>query len=55
MPNKPLTVRSNNTRDSVKPVQLKSITFQELWNAYPSKRTRTTIRQVNTRTSVPSA
>ncbi|CAN0643236.1 type VI secretion system amidase effector protein Tae4 [Burkholderia cepacia] len=37
MPNKPLTVRSNNTRDSVKPVQLKSITFQELWNAYPSK------------------
>ncbi len=37
MPNKPLKIRSNNTPDSVKPVQLKSITFQALWNAYPGK------------------
>ncbi|BCQ27095.1 type VI secretion system amidase effector protein Tae4 (plasmid) [Caballeronia sp. NK8] len=36
MPNKPTAVRTNSTPDSVKVVQLRVVTFHELWNNYPS-------------------
>ncbi|GGD67421.1 type VI secretion system amidase effector protein Tae4 [Caballeronia grimmiae] len=36
MPNKPTKVRTNLTPNSVKTVQLKAVTFQELWDNYPS-------------------
>ncbi|MFP3409392.1 hypothetical protein SB757_32765, partial [Pseudomonas sp. SIMBA_065] len=36
MPNKPTVVRTNSTPNSVKVVQLKVVTFQELWANYPS-------------------
>ncbi|AQH04059.1 hypothetical protein A9R05_34435 (plasmid) [Burkholderia sp. KK1] len=36
MPNRPTVVRTNSTPDSVKVVQLKAVTFQELWDNYPS-------------------
>ncbi|BAX58924.1 type VI secretion system amidase effector protein Tae4 [Burkholderia stabilis] len=36
MPNSPTTVRTNTTPDSVKGVQLRAVTFKELWDAYPS-------------------
>ncbi|GGD96137.1 type VI secretion system amidase effector protein Tae4 [Caballeronia grimmiae] len=36
MPNKPTKVRTNPTPNSVKEVQLKAVTFQELWTNYPS-------------------
>lgn len=34
MPNKPTTVRTNSTPGSIKEVQLKALTFDELWNNY---------------------
>lgn len=37
MPNLPTKVRTNDTPHSQKTVQLKTLTFQELWNAYPKK------------------
>ena len=36
MPNKKTVVRTNATPHSVKEVPLKALTFQELWEAYPS-------------------
>jgi hypothetical protein len=36
MPNKPTIVRTNSTPGSIKEVQLRALTFQELWDAYPS-------------------
>jgi hypothetical protein len=36
MPNKKTIVRTNQTPNSVKEVQLRAVTFQELWNAFPS-------------------
>ncbi|CAB3771662.1 hypothetical protein LMG29542_06662 [Paraburkholderia humisilvae] len=36
MPNRPTVVRTNSTPNSVKVVQLKAVTFQELWDSYPS-------------------
>ena len=36
MPNKRTVVRTNQTPNSVKTVSLKAITFQELWDNYPS-------------------
>ncbi|KVD33074.1 hypothetical protein WI84_22005 [Burkholderia ubonensis] len=36
MPNSPTTVRTNTTPDSIKVVQLRAVTFKELWDAYPS-------------------
>ncbi len=35
MPNKKTVVRTNSTPNSVKDVQLKAVTFAELWAAYP--------------------
>jgi hypothetical protein len=37
MPNKPTVVRTNSTPGSIKVVELKVLTFQELWDAYPDK------------------
>lgn len=37
MPNPPTQVRTNNIPLSQKRVQLKALTFQALWNAYPKK------------------
>ena len=37
MPNPATKVRTINTPKSKKPVQLKALSFQELWNAYPTK------------------
>ncbi len=36
MPNRKTVVTTNSTPDSIKEVQLKSVTFQELWANYPS-------------------
>lgn len=36
MPNRPTLVRTNSTPNSVKVVQLRVVTFQELWDNYPS-------------------
>ncbi|MBN3752595.1 hypothetical protein G3N95_06560 [Paraburkholderia sp. Tr-20389] len=36
MPNPPSVVRTNATPNSVKVVQLKAVTFQQLWENYPS-------------------
>lgn len=36
MPNGPTTVRTNATPNSIKVVQLRAITFTELWDVYPS-------------------
>ncbi|KWK71966.1 hypothetical protein WM16_18880 [Burkholderia ubonensis] len=36
MPNSPTTVRTNTTPDSIKVVQLRTVAFKELWDAYPS-------------------
>ncbi|PRY01138.1 type VI secretion system amidase effector protein Tae4 [Paraburkholderia sp. BL25I1N1] len=36
MPNKKTVVKTNSTPDSVKEVQLKAITFKDLWDSYPS-------------------
>jgi hypothetical protein len=36
MPNKPTKVRTNPTPNSVKDVQLKAVTFQQLWDNYPT-------------------
>ncbi|NYH16116.1 T6SS effector amidase Tae4 family protein [Paraburkholderia bryophila] len=36
MPNKMTVVKTNTTQDSIKEVPLKAITFDELWNNYPS-------------------
>jgi hypothetical protein len=36
MPNKKTVVRTNNTPGSIKEVQLKAVTFAELWANYPS-------------------
>jgi hypothetical protein len=36
MPNKPTVVRTNSIPNSVKVVHLRAITFQELWDNYPS-------------------
>ncbi len=36
MPNKKTVVRTNSTPNSVKEVQLKAVTFRELWDNYPS-------------------
>lgn len=36
MPNKPTVVRTNSTPGSVKIVELKVLTFQELWDNYPT-------------------
>lgn len=36
MPNKKIFVQTNTTKDSVKDVSLKVLTFQELWDAYPT-------------------
>ncbi len=36
MPNKPTVVRTNSTPGSIKVVELKVLTFQELWDNYPS-------------------
>ncbi|MCA7972357.1 MULTISPECIES: type VI secretion system amidase effector protein Tae4 [Burkholderia] len=36
MPNRPTTVTTNTTPDSIKGVQLRAVTFKELWAAYPS-------------------
>jgi hypothetical protein len=35
MPNKPTVIRTNSTPGSVKVVELKVLTFQELWDNYP--------------------
>lgn len=35
MPNKKTTIRTNTTPDSIKEISLKTVTFQELWDAYP--------------------
>ena len=35
MPNKKTVVKTNSTPDSIKVVDLKVLTFQELWEAYP--------------------
>ncbi|MCA8244893.1 type VI secretion system amidase effector protein Tae4 [Burkholderia sp. AU32262] len=35
MPNRPTTVTTNTTPDSIKGVQLRAVTFKELWAAYP--------------------
>ncbi|MEN2470239.1 type VI secretion system amidase effector protein Tae4 [Burkholderia sp. GS2Y] len=37
MPNPSTNVRTNDTPKSKKSVQLKALSFQELWNAYPKK------------------
>jgi hypothetical protein len=37
MPNKPTVVRTNSTPNSVHVVQLKVLTFDELWFAYPDE------------------
>ncbi|KVF54338.1 type VI secretion system amidase effector protein Tae4 [Burkholderia cenocepacia] len=37
MPNPPIKVRTNDTPKSTKPVQLRALSFQELWTAYPKK------------------
>ena len=37
MPNKPTVVRTNSTPGSIKIVELKVLTFHELWDAYPDK------------------
>lgn len=37
MPNKRTVVRTNSTPGSIKVVELKMLTFQELWDAYPDK------------------
>ncbi|WP_175917960.1 type VI secretion system amidase effector protein Tae4 [Burkholderia pyrrocinia] len=37
MPNKPTKVRSNDTKGSIKPVTLQTLSFRELWSAYPKK------------------
>ncbi|MFM0732410.1 type VI secretion system amidase effector protein Tae4 [Paraburkholderia sediminicola] len=36
MPNKPTVVQTNSTPGSIKVVELKVLTFQELWDNYPS-------------------
>jgi hypothetical protein len=36
MPNRKTVARTNTTANSVKEVQLKAVTFQELWHNYPS-------------------
>jgi hypothetical protein len=36
VPNKPTRVRTNSTPNSVKVVQLKAVSFQQLWDNYPS-------------------
>jgi hypothetical protein len=36
MPNRKTVARTNTTANSVKEVQLKAVTFQELWDNYPS-------------------
>lgn len=36
MPNRRTTVRTNSIPNSVKEVSLKAVTFQELWDSYPS-------------------
>ncbi|WP_431820419.1 type VI secretion system amidase effector protein Tae4 [Burkholderia sp. F1] len=36
MPNSPTTVRTNSTPNSIKVVQLRAVTFEELWDVYPS-------------------
>lgn len=36
MPNKTTEVETNSTPNSIKEVQLKALTFQELWDHYPS-------------------
>ena len=38
MPNKKTVVRTNSTPNSTKEVPLNAVTFQELWNNYPSGR-----------------
>jgi len=35
MPNKAIKVRTNSTANSTKPVELQTISFQEMWNSYP--------------------
>lgn len=35
MPNPPAKVRTNDTPNSKKSVQLRALSFQALWNAYP--------------------
>ncbi|WP_081053874.1 type VI secretion system amidase effector protein Tae4 [Burkholderia territorii] len=35
MPNGPTTVRTNTTPNSVRVVQLRAVTFKELWDVYP--------------------
>lgn len=37
MPNPATKVRTIDTPKSKKPVQLKALSFQEFWNAYPTK------------------
>lgn len=37
MPNAKTVVRTNSTPNSIKEVQLKALTFKELWSAYPDK------------------
>ncbi|CAG9243561.1 conserved hypothetical protein [Burkholderia diffusa] len=37
MPNPPTKVRTNDTPNSKKSVQLRALSFQALWNAYPQK------------------
>lgn len=36
MPNKKTVVQKNTTKGSIKPVQLSAVTFQKLWDNYPS-------------------
>ncbi|AQH03268.1 hypothetical protein A9R05_31005 [Burkholderia sp. KK1] len=36
MPNRPTVVRTNSTPNSIKVVHLRFVTFQELWDNYPS-------------------
>jgi Type VI secretion system (T6SS), amidase effector protein 4 len=37
MPNRKIAIHTNNSPGSIKEVQLKALTFQELWSAYPDK------------------
>ncbi|QQC65322.1 type VI secretion system amidase effector protein Tae4 [Paraburkholderia ginsengisoli] len=37
MPNAKTVVRTNSTPNSIKQVQLSAVTFQQLWNDYPSR------------------
>jgi hypothetical protein len=36
MPNKPTVVQTNSTPGSIRVVELKVLTFQELWDNYPT-------------------